>query len=78
MFGGLNVRLALSEGGTARLSGQKSTGHMYETRTAFARPGKCLVRRIVDKTTMQFAKGNEPTRRFIPKREPHACKTLTE
>jgi hypothetical protein len=99
MFGeGLNVRLALGEGETARLSGQKSmrgyTGQAWLLQVRQVKGKKSLtakrargelsrlstdvyqprgVRPSIGKTMPQLAKCNEPMRRFVPKREPHAC-----
>ena len=66
------MRLAFSEGETARLSGQKSIISTYGKSVAFARQQARLVR----SRARQFAKRNEPVCCFIPEHQAHAGETL--
>jgi hypothetical protein len=56
---GLNVRLAFSEGETARLSGQKLDASNYKVRVAFARPATNLKQKSLQQVT------RIPTRRWF-------------
>jgi len=87
---GLNLRLAFSEGETARLSGQMSIivitrfGRRLQRYPKRMTGSECIglrlraFRRTNIEPNLQFTKRNEAARCFIPKHAANAGKTLTE